>query len=51
MCTYDPNDRGETVRKMAAEALHMISHVTTADRSLNMIDCVMSSDSGMYSMS
>lgn len=31
---------GETIREMATEGLHMFSLVNTADRSLNVIDCV-----------
>lgn len=40
--------RGETVRKMASEVLHMHSLVTTMDRPMNVIDCLMSSGSVMY---
>lgn len=39
--------RRDCSREMTAEVLHMLSHVTTVDRPLNVIDCVMSSDSGM----
>lgn len=40
--------RGETVREIAVKVLHMPAPVMTADCPLYVIDCVMSSDSGMY---
>lgn len=42
--------RDETVWKMAAEVLHMLSQVTTVVHPLNVINCVMSNDFGMYNV-